>query len=118
MADTHRTPAKMHGTMPLILVMDQAVRRRRAVGRLRTGAALLCVEDVVVTLMATSAVPMVGFAADGGEQAATLAMILDGVAVLGGIVCIVVGVLAMRGDIRAAWVGVDLGLRFRVPQRH
>ena len=89
-----------------------AVRRQRGIGRLRTGAALLCVEGGLVTLSAIGLFPMTVFAGigGGGEQAVVVAMILDGLVVLTGLFSIVIGVLAMRGSGRAGWIGVVLSV--------
>jgi hypothetical protein len=78
-------------------------------GRLRTGAALLFIEGCLVTLSAIGVLPMVGFAGvGGGEQAVMIAIILDGSVVVTGLFCIVMSVLAMRGNRRACWMGVVL----------
>ena len=79
-------------------------------GRLRAGAALLFIEGCLVTLFAIGVLPMMGFAGvgDGGEQAAMIALVLDGLVVVTGLFLIVISALAMRGNRRAGWIGVVL----------
>ena len=94
----------------LLFLIVLAFRRGRALGRLRTGAALLFVEGCLVTVIAIALFPMLGFAGvgDGGEHAVMVAMIIDGLLVATGLFWIVMSALAMRGDRRACWFGVVL----------